>query len=256
MEHTLSHIHKDRRGLSTVLGMLIFIGVLFTCVIPLFLYVNEVNSVYDQTVHEMSNFDLERTQERCDAFAYPLSSTSDYLNVYIKNKCALDVKIERVWVNNIYYEFDNATAPAMDHYNIQNINVSQQKVAGAKFLIKVISTRGRSYSSITNPLIWTGTQWTGGMGFYVQVVIETELSGEQKYHIELTGPEGFKELGDIVKAPHENSVFIAIQVPNEGHYNITAQNIVHGQLDPTPPYIDIDFETNPQGWCYCYETKD
>ena len=256
MEHTLSHIHKDRRGLSTVLGMLIFIGVLFTCVIPLFLYVNEVNSVYDQTVHEMSNFDLERTQERCDAFAYPLSSTSDYLNVYIKNKCALDVKIERVWVNNIYYEFDNATAPAMDQCNIINLNVSQQKIIETQLLIKVISTRGRSYSSITNPLIWNGTSWVGGTRYNINVVIESIKQGNQKYNVTVTGP-GFSEVRKTIKPSHENSVFVSFQVPNEGRYYITVRNIGGkggSMLYPIPPYIDIDFETNPKGWSYCYET--
>jgi len=256
MQRTLSRIHKARSGLATVLGMLIFIGVIFTCVIPLFLYVNEVNSLYDQTAYETSNFDLERTQEKCDAFAYPLNSVSDYLNIYIKNKCALDVKIVRVWVNNVYYEFDNATAPAMDHCNIQNLNVSQLKIPNTRFIIKVTSTRGKSYSSITNPLFWNGTCWTGGMGFYVQVVIESARQGQQKYHVEVTGPEGFIEVGDIVKGPQENSVFLAIQVPNEGRYYITAENINHPPpLDPTPAFVDIDFETTPEGWSYCYETQ-
>ena len=244
--------------MSTVLGMLTFIGVIFTCVIPMFLYVNEVDSLYDQTVYEMSNLDMERVQERIDVFAYPLNSSSDCLSVYIKNKCALDVKIVRVWANNRYYEFSNVTASAMDNCSIQNLNVSQLKVTDTLLLVKVTSVRGKSYSSVTNPLFWNGTSWVGAIGLYVQVVIESARQGQQKYRVEVTGPNGFNKASNVIKAPHENSVFLSVQVPYEGHYEITVRNVRGGGgtlLDPIPSFQDIDFEYNPKGWSYCYETQ-
>jgi len=109
--------------MSTILGMLIFIGVLFTCVMPFFLYINEVNSLYDQTVIEMKQLDQDRTLENIEVYAYPLNDTDNQISLYIKNQCPLTVEIVRIWVNDESYSY-NLQIPGMS-WNITNpINVT------------------------------------------------------------------------------------------------------------------------------------
>jgi len=71
MQLMLSRLLKSGSAMSTILGMLIFIGILFTCVMPFFLYINEVNSLYDQTVVEMKQEDQNRALENIEVYAYP-----------------------------------------------------------------------------------------------------------------------------------------------------------------------------------------
>ena len=99
----MRRLRRSRSGLATVLGTLIFVGILFTCVIPLFLYVNTVNSYYEKAVAEMRQFDQRHEMEDLEVYAYPNDGNTE-LNVYIRNRCALDVRVIRLWVNNTFYD--------------------------------------------------------------------------------------------------------------------------------------------------------
>ena len=73
---------RKKGGVSSVIGMLIVTAMLFTVVIPLFLYVNEVNTVYNIESDRMDRFDHERSMESLSLVAYPAENGSE-LNVYI-----------------------------------------------------------------------------------------------------------------------------------------------------------------------------
>jgi len=235
------------RGIATVLGMLIFIGVLFTCVIPLFLYVNRVNSLYDQTVVEMSNFDECREMERIDVYAYPLEIQSDQLNVYIKNRSPFSVEVVRVWVND---EFFNASLkiPAMMDGLIESISVTLPSEGVKAFKMKVTTSRGNVFPSLTNPLYYTADGgWSGSMAFTIQVVIETPMQGNVDFTVEVTGPNNFMYEGIVRKASQENSCFLMVGVPMEGLYNVTVswgKNVVYEEVYVTP--------NEPYQWVYIY----
>ena len=51
-----------RKGASTILGVLIFIGILFTAVIPMQLVMNQADMYYDRKIKGMEASDKERAR--------------------------------------------------------------------------------------------------------------------------------------------------------------------------------------------------
>jgi len=248
---TLSRIHRSRCGMTTVLGMLIFIGVLFTCVIPLFLYVNQVNSIYDRTIVEMRQFDEERGRELIDVYAYPLNKTSSELNIYMKNKCPLSVRIVRVWVNED--KFDRSfEIPAMGD-RVESINVQDLlPPQGEKsFNIKVTTDRGNTFSSYTNPLYYTmGSGWSGSTGLTINIVIETRKSQATRFfYVEVKdSAENVVYKADIVKKSHESSCFTAAMLTSPGTYSV---KVKEGMTEwPTNPNSVTVNQNQPSQWVY------
>ena len=255
-KHTFSRPLRTKSGMATVLGMLIFVGILFTCVIPLFLYVNKVNSIYDRAVTEMRQFDQDKEGERIDVYAYP-TSQSGLLNIYIKNKSPLPVKIIRIWIND---NLNNRTCkiPGMVGHTIESVNISDMLPTdpgnSSSFNIKVMTATGNSIASLTNTLYYTVGEtpdegnWAGGMGFTIQVVIETSKEGTRFFHINITGPSEFTYEADVVKRPHESSCFAAVTVTEAGEYNIEVKEGTY-PLIVTPNPVTLNQNIRSQ-WVY------
>jgi len=235
--------------------MLIFIGVLFTCVIPLFLYVNKVNSVYDQVAVEMGRLDEDRRREQIDVYAYPVSEQSDSLNVYIKNRAPFMVKAVRVWVNDQPFNL-SISIPAMN-YTIESIDVHDMLPVNPgdcrSFNVKVTTARGNGFSSLTNPLYYTageGGGWSGGVGFTIQVVIQVENpQGTRFFHVEVAGPSGFLYEADVVKRTKESSCFVMVPIAIMGDYYVTVMEGDAYILEDKLVTIDM---SNPSQLVYAY----
>ena len=208
--------------MATVLGMLFFVGILFTCIIPLFIYVNKLNSYYYRAMTETREFDLDRGRESIDVYAYPLSDPINEINVYIKNRSPFSVDVVRVWTNN-YSHVRWQKIPAMDDCIIESIQVELTETK--PFYIKVSTARGNSFSSFTNPLYYKSDgegSWSGGMGFTIQIVIETPPPQNQRFfHISVTDYGDFTYESDVVKKSRESSCFTAVAVPLQGTYHVT-----------------------------------
>lgn len=184
MQPMLLHPHKSKSAISTVLGMLIFVGILFTCVMPFFLYINKVNSLYDQTVIEMKQKDQERATENVEVYAYPLNETSNQISIYIKNQCPLTVEIVRAWVNDQFYSFNNVQISGMSWNVTDPINVTLPETNSSLYYVKVTTARGNVFSSRTNPLYYSAESgWSGGGELAINVVISRNYSGRVTYNI-------------------------------------------------------------------------
>ena len=227
MKHIRS-LKKSRAGIATVLGMLIGMGILFSTIIPLFLYVNQVNNMYDKTVVEMKTFDEQRSTEAITVVAYPNVPESE-VNIYLRNKYTIDVTIIRVWIidiDNAEYaymlneddlpELPLSLSPAEEAV-IEDIDISYMD---EHLNITVITERGNLFASSTNPLNVT-EGWGGVMPYSILVVIEAGKGGRKDYLIEyenpLTGWNGSIEIFGV-----EAYYFASIGVPYGGTYIIRA----------------------------------
>jgi len=247
---------RSKSGMSTILGVLFFVGILFTCVIPLFIYVNKLNSYYYRAMTETREFDQDKESERIDVYAYP-TSQSGLLNIYIKNKSPLPVKIIRIWIND---NLNNRTCkiPGMVGQTIESVNISDMLPTdpgnSSSFNIKVMTATGNSIASLTNTLYYTAGEtqgegdWAGGMGFTIQVVIETPQEGTRFFHINITGPSEFTYEADVVKRPHESSCFAVVTVTEAGEYNIEVKEGTN-PLIVTPNPVTLDQNMRSQ-WVY------
>jgi len=179
----------SKRGIANVLGMIIVVGILFTAIIPLFLYVNQANNFYDETVKYMKSKDEERDAESLDVFAYPTGENHTTLNVLIKNTGVIPVKVMRIWVADLedhQSRFFNETDTPDLHDEIYPvtqrliaINISYIGTGERSLSVKLTTERGRIFSSRSNPLWITDEGWMGGYStpYYLEFIFEIASPG-------------------------------------------------------------------------------
>lgn len=156
MRTTLTSCRR-RRGTSTVLGTLIFIGILFTAVIPMFLTMKQADTFYEREMLELRRMDENREREEVELYAFPVSvSEPVWLNLTAYNLCELEARLIRVWINDESYPIDVAIA-SMASACIGLFNVSAQDECS--YSVKAISQRGNVYESETGILYFNGGEW-------------------------------------------------------------------------------------------------
>lgn len=178
----------SKAGMSTVFGMLIFIGVLFTCVIPLFLYVNQVNSYYDQAVIEMRHIDEDKQREMIDVYAYPYNTTSKAIYVYVKNQCPFSVDVIRIWVNDHCYNY-TLKVPGLGWNVTEAVDLTGILPPEGNITIdtKVTTRRGNIVSSLVNPLYYSAAVgWSSSGTLSINVVINRDHQGTDTFNIKIT----------------------------------------------------------------------
>ena len=160
---------KRRRGVSTILGTIIFIGILFTSVIPMMLVMKQADTIYTQRVHEMESRDEERGNEIVDANAYPVDETSDQLRVQIQNNGVVSTKIIRVWINDVSYS-EETIVKSGDTGTLGPYTVGL--VANSSYCIKVVTDRGNCFASTSGTIYFSDGYWfTPSIGINVLVLV-------------------------------------------------------------------------------------
>jgi len=235
LRHTGFH-ERSKAGVSTLLGMLICVSILFSVVIPLFLYINMMNNLYNQTFLEMTELDQQRMMESITVFAYP--TAGHVISVYIRNKCVLNVNITRIWVtdlqNKTVHLLDESLYLTPGSYSITPINASSLKL-GASVNVDVATERGKVYASETNTLYLTAKGEWEVLPYAIDIVIEGTGEGRKRYAVkaeQLDGEFGsstgwssavsISTIGRIAQA--------SVGVPGYGYYNLTVYR--EGQSDP------------------------
>jgi len=234
--------------MSTVLGMLIFIGILFTCVMPFFLYINQVNSLYDQTVVEMKRQDQDSSLENIEVYAYPLNDTSNQVSLYIKNQCPLTVEIVRIWINDQFYSY-NIQIPGMSWNITDPLNVTLPEGDSSSFHVKVTTARGNCFSSRTNPLSYTaGSGWSGGGELSINIVISRDYHGTVTYNVKVTRVSDSSIIcnDDVTLIGNTLSYFKKVGIEMPDTYNV---KITKGTTLLKEEQIEVSWQ-NPTEWVY------
>jgi hypothetical protein len=251
----LRSYRRRRRGVASVLGILIMVGILMTSILPTFIYVNEVNNYYDRTVVDLKIADDERSKENLEVYAFGYDNTT--INVFIINRSPLAVNIMRIWVMEPslqnYTVFNSTNLPADLPYQM---SASEQVTFALNFsdimnfdgfMIEVTTERGNKFSSVTNPLTYDSDNgWqTGTMEFHIQVLINSG-PGNDWFKIEITGLNethfDYIDSGNNLQGQY----FAVFNVPLTGYYNVTASE-KQGQGQP---WELIDYEEVILTWIY------
>ncbi len=227
---------RRRRGVSTILGTIIFIGIMFTSVIPMMLVMKQADTMYTQKVHEMEARDDERSGEIITINAYPVNNNSDQLKVEVENIGVVSVKIIRVWINDQSYS-ENAVIKTGDTTDIGPYAVTLEN--DTSYSIKVITERGNSFASSCGVLYYTDGYWfTPSIGIHVLV-----LNWFGKYQIRVyngswTSPDPYTtqgvDIGDIN--------WTEVNMTKDGPYWVEVKKKVGGSFQdvpstPVPVYI-------------------
>ena len=147
---------RKQRGVSTILGTIIFIGIMFTSIIPMMLVMKQADTVYTRKILEVERLDDERGRENIEVYAFPIGETSSNLNVTVKNRCELVVTIVRIWINESYYEV-NSNIPTMNTKVIGSYDMSPSN--GSEYYIKAVSERGNVYECESGIIYYGDTGW-------------------------------------------------------------------------------------------------
>ena len=89
----------SKRGVSTIIGAIFFIGILFSAVIPMQLVMKQADNIALQRTHEAKVADLERENEDIEVYPVPILG-EDKLNITLINNGEAPVKIVNIWINN------------------------------------------------------------------------------------------------------------------------------------------------------------
>jgi hypothetical protein len=227
---------RRRRGVASVLGILIMVGILMTSILPTFIYINEVNNYYDRTVVDLKISDDDRNKENLELHGYGNSNTS--IDVFFINRSPLAINITRIWVMRTDLKYTwifNSTndsdlplwlgASEQVTLNLDFEDILDNNSDLKRFTIEVATERGNKFSSETNPLEYSDVSgWqTGTSAFKIQVIVLSD-QGQDRYLIEINGLNG-THYDWIDSATIQGQFFCIFDVPQAGNYNITVQNI-------------------------------
>jgi len=150
-----------RRGVSSVLGIIIAIGVLITAVVPLWLFQTSTEMIQRQAIEGRIQVDKERLDESLELKAYEdwYMGTHEIM-VNLRDTCYLTITIVRIYVTP---RNSPLTPPIQTSItlppNTDPLELSTGVVAesGVVYDVKVVSERGNVY-------VPTGGPITGGSG--------------------------------------------------------------------------------------------
>ena len=226
---------KRKRGVASVLGILLMVGILITSILPTFLYVNEVNNYYDRTAVDLKITDNERSMENLEVYAYGHNETA--VDVFIVNRAPLASNISRIWVLNNTLQnawiFNSTNRPdlplflgASEQITLR-LDFTDINEVDSSYNIEVATKRGNKFSSTTNPLTYTqeGEWQTGTTEFQIQVIVQSN-QGQDRYLIQIYGPESHYDFVDSTTV--QGMFFSIFSVPQAGQYNVTVHNIKAG----------------------------
>jgi len=109
-----------RRGTSTIYGVMIFIGIMFTAVIPMLLVMNQADTLHEMRKVEVGRLDEERALE--DIYFYLALTVVDkapVLTLKISNRGELAVRIKGVWVNDTLRDDFDCIIPPISNMDLE-----------------------------------------------------------------------------------------------------------------------------------------
>lgn len=200
-----------RRATSTILGTLIFVGIMFTAVIPMMLVMRQADTLHEMRKHELGVLDQEKDMERLYLYVYPLAPDEPTLIVKARNNGDLMVGVVRLWVNDEPYELDVDLPPMSEAAELKSVSLDSPPDQST-YYITATTDRGNlvAYETI---MIWEDNVWSTGGVLSVNVLINS-LNGFV-FRIFVNG-EGYSEdVWPVFK--NEPKIFV---VPSPGEYNV------------------------------------
>lgn len=132
-----------RRGTSTALGTLIFIGIMFTAVIPMLIVMRQADTLHEMRKFELERFDEERERAEIHVYVYNKTTSSESLTLRVENWGDFSVNIMRIWINDTYHILEN--------FNVQPTNSLERDLTDftafpdTRYFIKVTNDRGNIF---------------------------------------------------------------------------------------------------------------
>ena len=218
-----------RRGTSTTFGVMIFIGIMFTAVIPMFLVMNQADTLHEIRKVEVSRLDEERARENIYFYLEPSVEVDEpILTLKIINRGELAVRIARVWINDEFRDNFTCIIPPISDTALPfgNLTVLDPPELTSYHVIAT-TDRGNFLSPLSGmPTLNSSTNvWTMDC-FKINVEMEMPTNS---LHISVV-KDAVTFFDEDVPSWRNR---YPISVPEEGTYNAT----VYRFYDQNPQYI-------------------
>jgi hypothetical protein len=201
----------------------------------------QADVLYEKNIIEMKRLDEERTQEELFVVVYPSSTNKSEVKINIENKGDVQVKIVRVWYNNINYSVSEIIE-SMAQTNLGPFPVVLTN--GTSYIFKVTTERGNVFSSATGTLYYSDGTWhTAELAISIYI-----LSDKGQYYIKVVNSTlGIVEEWDSGGIIHDD-VQKTIEVPESGSYTVTMKKKISGdyvELTASPVTVEILWPDGP-----------
>ena len=254
-------MHGSKRGVSTILGTLIFIGILFSAVVPMQLVMKQADNIALQKTHEAQIADQEQEDEDIEVYPVPILG-EDQLNVTIINKSEFPVNIIHLWINNTYYS-QNLTVGSLQSKEIGPFDVKTYD--GVEFTVKATTDRGNVFISEIGKIFYTGGDWTSEtLGFRLifpsrpgrsqrtnnwlnEVRVSIKEDTEYLYindtmHWAISASENFYEVDRA--GTYDITIYIWCKPPPNNHWEMIYDDSHQITWPIGDPALDLDFVIN------------
>jgi len=215
-----------KRGVSTILGTIIFIGIMFTSIIPMMLVMKQADIILEQKKLEVARTDEEGAREFVNVYVYPTGvSAPDNLTVVVENICALNVKFVRLWINETIHPMESIVN-SMSDLNLGSYDVDPQN--GSSFDILLTTERGNVFEASSGAIIHDGMGWEVDEKF-INVLIS---SSGVVFKVYVTGPNDYSEYAQIWKIGGTAFKAFDITTNGNGEYNVVVKKgskVIHDE---------------------------
>ena len=207
---------RHRHGTSTILGTIIFIGILFTAVIPMFLFMRQADTLHEQRKHELELLDQDRGREELRVYVLPVQGDPppaiQSFKVEVENRGDIEVKLARIWINSNYRELGYILQPRSEYV------ASYEALNDGSYFIIVTTDRGNLFVS-DNAMTLEGGEWVVETVFAIYIQIS---STGTIFNIVVEGVSPIIHYDEgMVHKLKGGSAFKIFKVDQPGKYHVT-----------------------------------
>jgi hypothetical protein len=164
-----------KKGIATILGTLIFVGIVFSAYIPMVLMMKQADIIYEQEIYQTKIRDQLREDEELIITAFGNytksgnESDKNRIYVYAHNTGTDTVEVARVWINDGNYEVSQVVDVSE---SVELGDWILNGTDGDEALIKVTTKNGNVFVCYMGELIFDPTKgwYTFSMGITITIL--------------------------------------------------------------------------------------
>lgn len=173
----------SRKGFSTILGTIFFIGILFSAYVPMTLVMKQADNLYERALHETKARDELQYDE--DLVVYAFSETGDeWITVFVQNNGEEVVEVVGIWLN------DERTEVSENIASSKSTSFDPVELVGNdgdSLSLKVTTSNGNVFSCSLGTI-----KYSSYNGWYTPslAICVTIINDAGQYDIEITANDG------------------------------------------------------------------
>ena len=175
---------RQRKGISTILGVLIFVGIMCTAYIPMLLVMKQADTIYTQKQLELGRLDELRSAESVTVYTYPTGTIApNNLTVTVVNKGVSNIVVTRVWINDNYQIVNIPPILPSEEKKIGSFDA--HPVNGKDYNVKIATKNGNTFEA-SDSIRYVADHWDAQVFF-----IDVSITGKSTCDVELwSNPPG------------------------------------------------------------------